>query len=345
MLTDTSQTNRIKFLVNKTLSIARQNYPTDYEGGNKTFPESELLNRQEGQKLVQCCSEPAPPEPCVPGSITNFIITSSNPGGPVPPPYNGTYTLAIDMSWDPVPNVLSYSLTDNNAPGDSVIIYTPGQTVASMYYVPNPAGDNTVIVTLTALTSCGQTNALTVVAQPCFLAGSLVQIANNVVKAIEEVQVGDLVVGAFGEINTVIALHRPTLGTAIMCKINNEHSTTNHHPHVSVDKHFYCGNPSLLDNETYSREHKVIDNEGNEGIMMLHGLKKGRTQKLELGINLKTIEGSREVTALETYILPADTQLYNLVISGSHTYHVDGYAVTGWPREDDFDYDLWKPRV
>lgn len=36
-----------------------------------------------------------------------------------------------------------------------------------------------------------------------------------------------------------------------------------------------------------------------------------------------------------------DTQLYNLVIDGSHTYHVDGYAVTGWPKEDDFDYDVW----
>jgi hypothetical protein len=42
--------------------------------------------------------------------------------------------------------------------------------------------------------------------------------------------------------------------------------------------------------------------------------------------------------------MPEDTQLYNLVIGGSHTYHVDGYAVTGWPREDDFDYDLWKAR-
>jgi hypothetical protein len=27
---------------------------------------------------------------------------------------------------------------------------------------------------------------------------------------------------------------------------------------------------------------------------------------------------------------------------GSHTYNVDGYAVTGWPNEEDFDYDLWK---
>jgi hypothetical protein len=39
-----------------------------------------------------------------------------------------------------------------------------------------------------------------------------------------------------------------------------------------------------------------------------------------------------------------ETQLYNLVVGGSHTYHVDGYAVTGWPNEDDFDYDLWNLR-
>jgi hypothetical protein len=46
-----------------------------------------------------------------------------------------------------------------------------------------------------------------------------------------------------------------------------------------------------------------------------------------------------EETCLGPYSLPPETQLYNLVVGGSHTYHVEGYAVTGWPREDDFDYD------
>jgi hypothetical protein len=59
---------------------------------------------------------------------------------------------------------------------------------------------------------------------------------------------------------------------------------------------------------------------------------------------LKTIEGSREVKKIEYTPFPSDTQLYNLVVGGSHTYHVEGYAVTGWPREDDFDYDLWVPK-
>jgi hypothetical protein len=63
---------------------------------------------------------------------------------------------------------------------------------------------------------------------------------------------------------------------------------------------------------------------------------------MEVGVNLKTIDGSREVTFLDTYEMAPETQLYNLVISGSHTYHVDGYAVTGWPNEEDFDYDSWE---
>jgi hypothetical protein len=78
--------------------------------------------------------------------------------------------------------------------------------------------------------------------------------------------------------------------------------------------------------------------------MKLHGLAKGRVQTLKLGQPLKTIEGSRVVNTLEAYNLPPETPLYNLVVGGSHTYHVNGYAVTGWPREDDFDYDAWALR-
>jgi hypothetical protein len=76
----------------------------------------------------------------------------------------------------------------------------------------------------------------------------------------------------------------------------------------------------------------------------LEGLKPGRVQQLDIGIDLKTVEGSRTVVFLETYEMSPDTQLYNLVLDGSHTYHVDGYAVTGWPKEDDFDYESWGPR-
>lgn len=279
---------------------------------------------------------------CVPGSISNLRVTSDNPsnvfGQGFQPPYSD-FNFYVDIAWDANSFATNYVVTAvDNSVTSPLIVYTPGALFARVFY--NDTSNNTII-TVYATTLCGNSKRATTEAYPCFLAGSLVQMADGTAKAIEDVAVGDSVLGAFGEINKVLALHRPLVGDALMCKINDEHSTTNHHPHISLDKQFYCGNPALVENSTYGLSHKVIDGSGNMVDMMLVGLNKGRVQKLELGVQLKTVAGSRLVCSLETYSLPPDTQLYNLVIDGSHTYHVDGYAVTGWPREDDFDYDTW----
>jgi hypothetical protein len=74
------------------------------------------------------------------------------------------------------------------------------------------------------------------------------------------------------------------------------------------------------------------------------GLRSDRICKLEVGVELQTVTGARRVDILDTIKMSPFTQVYHLVIDGSHTYCVDGYAVTGWPREDDFDYDTWVAR-
>jgi hypothetical protein len=262
---------------------------------------------------------------CSPGTITGLTINDSG----------GT---TIIVSWNPLPGATSYSVTATSPPGFPATITRGSLTSATIAY---DEYDLEETVTVTAITACGNTSS-SVQVNPCFLAGSLVHMADGSTKAIEDVRVNDLVIGAFGEINRVLALHRPVLGSiAQMCKINDEHSTTNHHPHISVDKQFYCGDPELVSTTTYGRKHNVIDEFGNTVERMLHGLAKGRIRKLETGVELKTIEGSRIAKTIELYSMPETTQLYNLVIDGSHTYHVDGYAVTGWPSEHDFDYDSW----
>ena len=150
--------------------------------------------------------------------------------------------------------------------------------------------------------------------------------------------------GIFGEHNQVLALHRPLLGNNTMTNINNEHHTSSHHPHISIDKQFYSCKPHVVMSSTYGKYHEVFDENMVSYQKFLSGLKEGRVQPLSLGIHLKTVDGSKEVTYLDTYEMPPETQLYNLVLSGSHTYHVDGYTVTGWPNEDDFDYDTWNIR-
>jgi hypothetical protein len=328
--TDKSAVGRAQALRNKTLAVYHKLNPDKKESGDF------YIERVVGQIIFKCCDTDTTVVPCSLGEITGFTFSDllESFGTPYFPEYNVYY----NVSWDPLPGATSYTIT-SNITLDLIIQATPTSTTAIIYLPFSDYGSERVY-TITAYTACGNaTTSLTV--QPCFLAGSLVQMADGTTKPIEDVCVNDLVLGAFGEINTVLALHRPLLGDALMCKINGEHSTTNHHPHISVDRKFYCGNPDLVSQSTYGHVHKVIDADGNIVDRMLHGLKRERIEKLHIGVELKTVEGSRTTQSIETYSMPEDTQLYNLVVGGSHTYHVDGYAVTGWPREDDFDYDKW----
>lgn len=178
----------------------------------------------------------------------------------------------------------------------------------------------------------------------CFLEGAQVAMADGSFKAIEKVEIGDVVLGAFGEHNVVNALHRPLLGAGCIANINGEHKTTTHHPHVSADKGFYCVDPKIINMFTYGKEHVVIvDKRGRKEKRTMEGLNPSRILKLEVGVELQTLTGARRVDTIETIKMSPFTQVYHLAVSGSHTFIVDGYAVTGWPKESDFNYDSWTP--
>ena len=351
MSSDKSSSARIRYLRTRTLANFHASNPTLYETNRLvTFGGGEHTARVVGQyaytiqnalkpnQVVEgCCGGPVVVPSCpVPGGIVNFQITSS--GYAPNPPYTGPFDWEYALSWDPVSGATSYAITLDASQTILSLTY-PTATTANVVF---SVGDSPVVITLTAINSCGSSNS-SLDDFPCFLEGSLVTMADYTTKAIELVCVGDLVLGAFGEPNVVLALHRPLLGQAKMCSINDEHSTTNHHPHIGADKKIYCGDPTTVSAQTYGREHDVLLADSVPGRMFLHGLKKERILQLSCGVDLKTVEGSRCVRSLEVFEMPPETQLYNLVVGGSHTYHVEGYAVTGWPREDDFDYDAWAP--
>lgn len=174
----------------------------------------------------------------------------------------------------------------------------------------------------------------------CFLAGSWILMADGTHKAIQDVEAGEFVVGAFGEINEVLALDRTMLGSRHMYRINNNHSTTAEHPHVSVDKIFYSQDTEATYNE-YGTIHNCLTKNGKIEKLNFHGVQQGRVKSLKLGIELQTTFGGTIVNSIEKYKLPDNTLLFNLVVGGSHTYFVNSYAVSGWIRDDDFDYDTW----
>jgi len=274
-----------------------------------------------------CEPAPAPAPSCLSNSdIQNLGWTSFTPEEPYL-----AWSYGWHVSWDPIPSATSFELYQI---GSSSVYNITGPNSADLY--TNEYND---IVLVVHKTGCPDISGVTA---PCFLAGSLVVMGDHVTrKKIEDVCVGDKVCGAFGEINTVTALHRPLLGKHTLTRINGEHTTTSHHPHVSADKKFYAVDISTVVEKTYGRLHNVIDGTGTIVARLLRGLRADRILPLKEGVVLKYKGGSRAVRTLETIVMPEDTQLYNLVVNGSHTYYVEEYAVTGWPREDDFDYDRW----
>ena len=340
--TDTSFAARNRILASRTLALFHRNNPTAKEQGASPLDESGYLVRRMGgmHNIVQPPSGPRIDEtgcgcaPCAaPGQVSNIVLNATA-SGPDPD------TIYISVEFDAAPNATSYTITATS-PILSITTIT-ATSYSVLIYWPTPYPD--VVFTVIANNTCGSSPGESGTIAPCFLAGSLVTLADGTQKVIEEIAVGDLVLGAFGEVNEVLALHRPVLGSYYMVHINGDHYSSAHHPHITTDAKFVCAEPAVVDNETYGREHTVINADGEEELRMLHGLAKGRVQQLAVGAALKTVGGSRVVESLERADMPPETQLYNLVVGGSHTYHVDGYAVTGWPREDDFDYDAWVKR-
>lgn len=247
------------------------------------------------------------------------------------------YTQGWSIRWDPIPNGTVYLITQPDAADQTFELLT--STTGNLYTMEiNNYSD---IFVYAHVSGCSDISGSVA---PCFFKDAIVTMADGSTKAIEDVLVGDIVLGAFGEYNQVLALHRPLLGNNTMTNINNDHHTSSHHPHISYDKKFYAIKPSVVMSDTYGKSHEVLDENMVPYQRFLEGLKPGRVEQMELGVLLKTVDGSREVTFLDTYEMAPETQLYNLVIGGSHTYYVDGYAVTGWPNEEDFDYDSWEER-
>ena len=251
----------------------------------------------------------------------------------VPSGIYSAYDNGWSLHWDPIPNGTVYLINQPGTIEQTFELLTP--TTGNLYTMNTSMND---FIVYAHVSGCPN---ITGSIAPCFFHDALVSMADGSTKAIEDVRIGDMVLGAFGEHNEVLALHRPLLGNNTMTNINNDHHTSSHHPHISPDKKFYAVKPAVVMSDTYGKSHEVLDENMVPYQRFLAGLKPGRVQQMELGLQLKTIDGTREVTFLDTYEMASETQLYNLVLGGSHTYYVDGYAVTGWPNEEDFDYDVW----
>lgn len=187
-------------------------------------------------------------------------------------------------------------------------------------------------------------NCCTNCGSSCFLAGSVVVMADGSLRLIEDVKIGDYVRGAYGEANKVLAYDRPLLGNRKVYLINGEHRTTDEHTHMRPDRSFgMIDIATWLANENFVMQEVITDDHGTTEMWRMPGTDDMTVVcQLALGEEFWTINGPKTFSSLDSFELPQDTQLYNLVLDGSHTYFVEGYCVTGFINGRDFDYKNWR---
>lgn len=140
----------------------------------------------------------------------------------------------------------------------------------------------------------------------CFIAGTQVILVGGEVINIEDVNIGDTLHGEGRWGNTVLSLDQPELGTRKLYSINgSDPFVTSEHPFMTTN-----GWESFDPDATAEENDRLVVNE------------------LVLGAELVREDGTtEELVGFEANDGDADTQLYNFILSGDHTYYADGYLV------------------
>ena len=142
----------------------------------------------------------------------------------------------------------------------------------------------------------------------CFIAGTKVTMADGSEKNIEEVKIGEFVLGNNGEVSEVKGLHRPLLGEGRSTKLYS-----------------FNGGPYFVNSD-----HPFLTTEGWKAMDPIEAEKVHRMFKvtqLHVGDTLITKDGLVLLEQIDEKEGDPSTQLYNLMLGGNHTYIADGYIV------------------
>jgi len=143
----------------------------------------------------------------------------------------------------------------------------------------------------------------------CFVAGTSITMADGSYKNIEDVVVGDKLIGKDGVINTVQEYIRPLLGDRTLVGFNGgKPFITNDHPVLATDGTW-----------------KSVDPAGTASKYAAANLNAGQ---LSVGDTITTGDGARfEIVSIEEHALSADLQVYNFSLDGNNTYIANNLVV------------------
>jgi hypothetical protein len=179
----------------------------------------------------------------------------------------------------------------------------------------------------------------------CFPLDAQVLMHDYTLKPLGEIQVGDRLIGGHGYVNTVLALEPAELGHNVIYGINQNHFTTSNHRHLTTQ-----GWASLNPTNTQSEHEQwfpvIVDNQGTQQMRQLVKFYNTPVHKLTTQSVLDGVPGAVPVTQItEHRDWDPATPVRSLIMDGSHTFVVNGYIVSGWATDLDFDYTTWQPKT
>ena len=157
----------------------------------------------------------------------------------------------------------------------------------------------------------------------CFIAGTLVTMADGSKRPIEKVLLGEKVKGLDGTINTVMEYNRPPLAYSALGEVRKLYSINGGIAFFTDEHPFYTttGWKSLNPKATYA-ELKLYTLPGQEAYPELI-----ETAVMKVGDEIVTEDGTVKIETIEEHDADFYTQLYNFILDGDHTYLANGYVV------------------
>lgn len=232
-------------------------------------------------------------------------------------------------SWDPEMTYSKYAMTVGRYQVGDVIETEDGagfeivsieeysdQDPDQVIYNFEVSGNNTYIANGLVVHNKGQScatpgsNMCSAASSGCFVPGTEICMADGSIKPIEDVVIGDQLIGKDGNINTVLEYLRPVLGSRSLISFNNGVPfITDDHPVLMADGSWKSVDPDA----TLSKYASLTDR--NIG-------------QLAVGDVIATSDGAGfEIASIERHQHSADLQLYNFSLDGDHTYVANNLVV------------------
>ena len=174
----------------------------------------------------------------------------------------------------------------------------------------------------------------------CFISGSVVLMEDCTFKPIEEVVAGDKIIGKDGTINTVKFRYEALLGNKRSIFTFGDQSLfwSGEHPlwikTLTGEEYF-----GVYDYNQYVREKNEELTNPNTGEKIIHqGLTRKDPIVISTPVSFFTLAGWKLDDGFIDRSFTADTKIYSLYTDGSHTMFVNGYLVSAFATDVDYDY-------